>query len=120
MIVLLPTTDPQDFNVFARRHELPAEDYDVIIRSEETKKDTSLKVALTYDGVVLYFVRFSFDFKEGRFYTIRTYHPTTGALLNYSKIYATAQTDFPKYSVLDDYYTTIDKPKTDFIVKKPQ
>ena len=116
MLIVQPISTEQQVTFYVRKHTAPGEAYNVFIRNEETQKDTSLLADGTYNGKELE-LAITYTFIEGRFFTIRTYHPITGDLLNFSKIYATAQTDLEKYSVLNGYYTEIQKTDQDFIVK---
>lgn len=117
MIVIQPIPNTQQIVIFARAHSDPGEDYSVLIRDEEAAKDHVLTFPGIYDGVRLT-LDIEFNFTEGRWYMMKVYHPTAGDTLNYSKIYATAQTQFAKYSVLNDYYKQIEKPESEYIVKK--
>ena len=114
MIILKAIDTAQEIEVFVREHDLPT-DYTVTIIDEGLHNVSSTAdVTGTYsDGSLT--IELTHDFKEGNFYSVQLY--AGSRLIGFHKIYATDQIDFEKYTVLNSYYSQIEKDNTAYIVK---
>jgi len=112
MIILKPISTEQTLMFYARQHTTLT--YSVNLTDESTTKETTYAITGTYvDGLCT--IKLTHPFKEGRFYILKVFSSTS--LISYQRIYATAQTSFDSYSVLDSFYTPIQKEKTTYTVK---
>lgn len=112
MIIVKAIGTEQILQIYTRDHT--GNTYDVIITDEMTTKKTpfvGINGTVT-DGLLA--IPITYSFKEGRFYMIEIFEDDTR--INYSKIYATDQTDMPQYSVLNDYYTTPPVDENEYII----
>lgn len=118
MIILEPISTAQEITCFARSHT--GTDYIVSITDEQTTVTTNSSVTGTFsDGELT--LNLTYAFVEGRFYRLKIFTSVAGVadeLVTIQKLYATAQTDYQTYSVLDGYYKPITKEKSTYIVKK--
>ena len=116
MIIVQPISTPQTITVYARNHTSGS--YSVEITDEETSKTTTTAVSGVFNGTSIE-IPITHPFLSERWYMIKIFSTQTGeGVVNFSKIYCTAQSEADKYTVLDGYYQQIDKPKTNYIVKK--
>ena len=112
MIILQATDTAQEITVYAREHT--ATTYTVTVIDEGLNSTTS---TADVDGVYvdgLLTLDISYDFLTDSFYAVQIY--ADSKLIAFHKIYITNQ-DLEKYSVLDDYYTQINKANTTYITK---
>lgn len=114
MIILKAISTAQTIDVFARSHTLPTL-YTVTIIDEGLHDITSTSdiIGVYSDGSIS--LEISHDFIEGNFYAVQIY--TGDNLIAFHKIYVTDQIDFEKYTVINGYYDSINKPETNYIVK---
>jgi len=113
MNILKAIATEQNIDFYARSHG-DGTTYTASLIDESLNKTTTLNLTATYsDGVLSTSV--TYPFIEGRFYSLKAYSDTD--LIAYTKIYATDQTDLEDYTVLNGYYTQIDKPETNYITK---
>jgi len=112
MIILLPQSTAQTITPYVRYHTNTT--YTVTVMDESLNSEDSNIVSGTHaDGILT--IDVTYNFIEGRFYTIKI---NSGSdLINFSKVYCTAQTDLENYSVTNGYYTQITKEETTYITK---
>ena len=112
MIIVAVLDTAQEVQVFVREHTGTSYSLEVI---DESLNDstTSTVTGSTTDGLLT--IDVTHDFVEGRFYGLKI--SRSGELINFSKIYATDQTDYDKYTVLDGYYTQPTKAATEYVTK---
>ncbi len=114
MNILKAVGTDQALGYYVRPHTGDTPIYTALLIDESLNKTTALSLAPVYSEGILS-TEVAYEFIEGRFYGLKTY--ADGILISYIKIYATDQTDLENYTVLNGYYTQIDKNETNYITK---
>lgn len=114
MIIVKAVDTAQNIAFYVRDHD--GTTYDIEVTNEETNEVTTFTDLLGIIDEGFLTIEISYPFQEGRFYMISTSDGTK--VINLSKMYATNQTNMPKYSVLNDYYTTPPVDENEYIVKQ--
>ncbi len=112
MIILKPLATAQTITPYVRSYAGTSFTLTVLDESLNSE-DSNVVSGVIADGVLT--TQVTYNFIEGRFYGIKTY--LGSQLINFSKVYCTAQTDLENYSVTDSYYTQITKTETNYITR---
>ena len=113
MNILQPIDTAQSIDVFVRNYTIT--DITVELHEKQSAVVTSFDTTGTItDDTFTFPITFDFTKKNQRFFVFKIYNRAKTILLHRGIVYVTQQTDFEKYSVLNSYYTQIDKPKTTF------